>query len=1222
MATEEQVKCPECGAVISAGASRDGSRCVCESCGTSIVEAVEDDLASAKTQAVEAVPDFSTPTRPLSREEVRRQWAAATGPGQRQDETVKTEPTGATAPSRITLHDKDIGESGARVESPPEYELLNVLGEGGMGIVRAARQSSMDRIVAVKMLKPEKAGDPDYRSKFLAEAAVTGELDHPNVVPVHDLGRSREGDLFYAMKEVRGNSWKNEIEKKSLSENLEIWLNVCNAVAFAHSRGVVHRDLKPENVMLGEFGEVLVMDWGLAVLLQQMEELGAATGSSPFGGTPSYMPPEIARGEWRSISERSDIYLLGGILYQIVTDNRPHVGTDQWDCIERAGRNEISPTDESGELVDIALKAMSTRPEDRHQSVQELQAEVRSYQAHSESIALSARAGEIAREAEANEDYEKFTQATFAFREALDLWENNAEATRGVVEVPLAHARCAYRKGDLDLAGSLLDPEQSAHEDLARKVDEARGEREARRKRLKTFQYGSFSLAACVFLLLGGGFFWIRAEKNRVQIARDRAEVARDREAQQRRETERALAQVRVQKRRAEREKTRAQRANYYNLIGLAARRVREGAFAQAQSLLADLPPDKRGWAWGRMMMLASREAMTLREETVRYVRDMACTGDGHFVALCGPEKTTVWNVPESRRILTIEAGGPDVAFGPTGKLLLIGRRAYQMPGGKEAFSLPEYSEDMTTVCFDGLGRRIAAGYDDGEVVVFSVPSGEKLFSWRGHDRAVVDAAFTPEGRYLATGGRDNVAKLWGAEGKLVATFRGHKQWVTAVEFTPDGRRLITGSRDATARVWTLEGTPLGEYTAHTGIFGRAIGHEEAGGIGQRELGLIRDIAVVPGGRWVVTAGEDRSARLWDADSLRSLGVPMGHESNVNAVSVVAQGRVICTATHDGTVKLWMIGRVRESCALRGHEGLVFDTVFDPTGKRILSASSDGTAKLWDVETGRELMGMEEHDAEVRAASFSSDGRTAATGDRDGAIYLWDVSSGGKAVPLKKEGDAVIALAFGPEGRRLAVGYWQQPAELWDVGKRSKIRILGGLRQYQVSLDFSPDGRRLAMAGTGPTCLVDVESGEVVRTFEGIRRGTVIAYSPDGTRLAVAGLGEEAIVWNVADGTRICTFTGHSAPLHSLAFTPLGRHVVTGDRRGYVKLWDAETAEEIMTVAREEARVSALAFGPDGKRLALGRREGVAILEAAPWERTVEQIRESEHGRLVDMLRE
>jgi hypothetical protein len=153
-------------------------------------------------------------------------------------------PTGAT--SMVTMSPADA----------PDYELLNVIGEGGMGVVYAARQSSIARTVALKMLKGEDSKNAAQREKFISEAVVTGELDHPNIVPIYDLGANNDGALFYSMKRVKGTPWNKVIKERSVDENLTILLRAADAVAFAHVNGVIHRDLKPENIMLGDFGEV------------------------------------------------------------------------------------------------------------------------------------------------------------------------------------------------------------------------------------------------------------------------------------------------------------------------------------------------------------------------------------------------------------------------------------------------------------------------------------------------------------------------------------------------------------------------------------------------------------------------------------------------------------------------------------------------------------------------------------------------------------------------------------------------------------------------------------------------------------------------------------------------------------------------------------------------------------------------------------------------------
>ena len=242
-----------------------------------------------------------------------------------------------------------------------DYELLEMLGQGGMGVVYKARQASIDRHVAVKMVKTDSVTEKQRRS-FVSEAVITGELDHPNIVPIYDLGTDESGALFYSMKQVVGTPWKDVIRKKSQAENLEILMRVADAVAFGHSRGVVHCDLKPENVMLGGYGEVLVMDWGLAQLLPAFQKPREIAKSADGGGTPAYMAPEMAVGKAGLITIASDVYLLGAILYEIITGKAPHAGKNVMDCLVNVAKNVIQPTDKTGELLGHCLPGDGNPP--------------------------------------------------------------------------------------------------------------------------------------------------------------------------------------------------------------------------------------------------------------------------------------------------------------------------------------------------------------------------------------------------------------------------------------------------------------------------------------------------------------------------------------------------------------------------------------------------------------------------------------------------------------------------------------------------------------------------------------------------------------------------------------------------------------------------------------------------------------------------------------------
>ena len=407
-------------------------------------------------------------------EQVARLWRGTFDPSTNPRTSLKGTGGPTARDSKLVIKHRALRDVREPAAAGADYELLSLIGEGGMGVVYAARQAAIDRTVAIKMLKPDIARDTDQREKFLSEAVVTGDLDHPNIVPIYDLGSNEAGALFYSMKRVQGTPWMSVIDRKSTPENIDILMKVADAVAFAHSRGVIHRDLKPENVMLGDFGEVLVMDWGLALSTASFRKSGSITQTSSMGGTPAYMAPEMATGPIERVGPASDVYLLGAILYEVIAKKPPHTGKNVMNCLFAAARNEIQATTHTGELLDIALKAMSTATENRYASVQEFQSAIRQYQSHSESIVpLDPRSSTISKAPEQSGDYQTYSRALFAFQEAAALWDGNVKAHSGISVAKLAYARRAMTKEDFDLAASLVDATDPAHIEVHRQVVDA-----------------------------------------------------------------------------------------------------------------------------------------------------------------------------------------------------------------------------------------------------------------------------------------------------------------------------------------------------------------------------------------------------------------------------------------------------------------------------------------------------------------------------------------------------------------------------------------------------------------------------------------------------------------------------------------------------------------------------------------------------------------------------
>ena len=401
-----------------------------------------------------------------------------------------------------------------------EYELHEVIGEGGMGVVYAAHQSALGRVVALKRLRRD---DDGARARFLAEAAVSGRLDHPNIVPIHDVGIDEQGLPFYTMKLVSGRPWSEALKTLSLLENLDILMRVADAVAFAHAHGVVHRDVKPGNVMLGAYGEVLLADWGLAcevALLRRTATIGAA-------GTPAYMAPEMAWGDTALIGPGSDIYLLGAVLYEILTGEPPHPGRTVRESIEAAAANRIDPAIPDGELGAIARRALAMETVDRFPTVQDLQQALRTYRTHADSERLAQKAQALIRLARGESGYAAYSRAMHACEEAQVLWPENALAADGLRTARNECAARALGAGDLDLAESLLDGSHPDDAPLQGRLAAAQHRRRRAHRRLQALSWMSGGLAVLVLVVLTVALAVVAAQYRQVvraTHARDDAE--------------------------------------------------------------------------------------------------------------------------------------------------------------------------------------------------------------------------------------------------------------------------------------------------------------------------------------------------------------------------------------------------------------------------------------------------------------------------------------------------------------------------------------------------------------------------------------------------------------------------------------------------------------------------------------------------------------------------
>jgi len=392
------------------------------------------------------------------------------------------------------------GETG--MASRVDFAVLGEIGRGGMGVVQSARQRVLGRRVALKRVRPDKRRGRSIAS-LLDEARIGGALDHPAIVPVHTLGLDEAGDPVLVMKQIEGVLWREliddsnhphwqRINSEPLPWHLEILMSVCHAVELAHSRGIVHRDLKPDNVMIGDFGEVYVLDWGLA--LPTGTPSGGVGGGIRVAGTPAYMAPEMVNQ--KPITEQTDVYLLGSVLHFLLTGRTRHQGASFFDLIGKIHRSSPVCFDDDvpAELGAICNKAVSREPADRFGSVADFRQAIAAALQHRGSEQLADEAEKrlasyhVLIELDQPDPLERrrlATECRFAFRQALQMWTESERARRGLDRALELLIDLEIEQGNEAAARALLAEMPSPDERLQERVEELAERLEAERARVQ-----------------------------------------------------------------------------------------------------------------------------------------------------------------------------------------------------------------------------------------------------------------------------------------------------------------------------------------------------------------------------------------------------------------------------------------------------------------------------------------------------------------------------------------------------------------------------------------------------------------------------------------------------------------------------------------------------------------------------------------------------------------
>ena len=458
-------------------------------------------------------------------------------PGEETSETMAPARPAATLWRIASVSADDLDRSpktptGLAQAESSEYRLVKLIGRGGMGEVWEAVQASLGRVVAVKRLTPRrllgKSGQA-HQAEFRQEAMLYARLQQPNIVPVYDLGVDEAGASLLAMKLVEGDTWDTVPERDFpqlsppdfLGRHVPILVGVAQAVAFAHSRGIIHRDIKPSQVMLGEFGEVLLTDWGLPT---------RATATNP-SGTPALMAPEQTEDTAHNLGPWTDVFLLGATLYLLLTGSYPYSSPESDESFRRAATHQLERPEQRApdrqipeDLADLAMEAMAFRPEDRVASAQRFIGRLQDYLT---GVGRGSRAEVLATDARALLDegangYAAYSGALAACAEALHLWPECEAAARVAERAHIQYARAALDNGELILArlqAKSLPPSSSNRDTPLARVDHAEDALAAQARQRTFFMRAATGSLAALVVVATIAFLAVRSSLRRVEQA-------------------------------------------------------------------------------------------------------------------------------------------------------------------------------------------------------------------------------------------------------------------------------------------------------------------------------------------------------------------------------------------------------------------------------------------------------------------------------------------------------------------------------------------------------------------------------------------------------------------------------------------------------------------------------------------------------------------------------
>jgi len=1082
-------------------------------------------------------------------------------------------------------------------EEPPvlrelgEYQLIEKLGEGGMGAVYKARQTKLKKTVALKVLPKDRMEDQRALARFEREMEAVGAVDHPNIVRAMDA-REIDGVHFLVMEYVEGIDLSRLVHRLGplpIPDACEIIRQAALGLQYAHEHGLIHRDIKPSNLMLAvrsdrihavpavrsdrihavpavrsdrihavpavrgdridvvpprerpdESGHyeptVKILDLGLALFKRQEGPLGETTDTGQAMGTADYMAPEQAH-DCHQVDIRADIYSLGCTLYKLLTGHAPFSGPEYSSNMAKMMAHVQEPVppitarrdDVPEELIQILDRMLAKTPDERYATAGEV-ADALS------SLALGETAG-VRGQPVPGSDLAALASAALHPDIKTDQPAPSQVSTEEYQSSALAGTEPRPRKG------------------LAGQPATARMGHRWRR------------VAACV-VAAAAGLLGVMAL---VDLATDRGTPPR------------------------------------WQLETVA---PREGVCCGVSWSRDGCLVACGGSPVVRVYDSKTRRLVHIFLGHTRPVTETAFSPDGNWLASSSLDGSVrLWNLETGKAGQVMGSLGPGLSVGclawsPDGERLAARARLslvlLRVDGmrlvrvcQRELKSAPE---PANSVSWSPDGEWLAA-MDDKTVRVFT-RDGEP---WRTveHAGSVSCVAWSPDAAWLAAGEcldeKANVIQVWDtATWKRNRVLKGHGDYIGDLSWSPDSRKLASASRDCAVKVWSLDGQPPRDFVGHwrpvlsvawneqgtwlasggedcTLRFWDPVKCEPGPVLGQVGV-FITKLVPSPDGKWLAThnVGESET-RLWTFDG-RPAGILPGEGGGVKDVAWSPDAYLLAAASKDGTIRLWKIPDAGLAGVLKGHAGAVQSLSWSPDGKMVVSGSVDKTVRLWNVTDATLDRVLTDHAGAIDQVAWSPDGAhfLSLSKDRpDDKVRIWK-ADGSPGPRLEGDQGSVSQVQWSPDGQRFATCGFEELVRIWNVDDGRPGAGLAGDARLVSCVAWSPDGKWLAVgnslggdAGNESTVRLwsaDGSPGPVIPVFGGYVAG--VAWSPDGRWLAHTGDWSSSIrLWNGVGRVAGATLEGPFRPLKWLSWHPDGRHLIAAEDNGVIRYCDPQQAK-------------------------------------------------------------